>query len=342
MNKIIINGFFAKGNCGDEAILHTWYERLSNEYRIIASIDSDIFMKPETFNKNKIYNSIELIQNRRVDIFCEDDIIAYIIGGGGLGLGFGIEQWTHAAARNKKLFYLGVIVHDEFLIGGDCIQQTNKNFFKSFNYIMVRDNISKKNIEEKFGVPVDFYPDVAFALSPEKVLFDLPKKFVTLTIRSNSNNDIESIKKWVIKIQKFAKDNNFEVIYLPFDKSDKLFMESIGIEITEDYQEIHWHPKEVKYIISKAEMVFSMGRFHPIVFSLSTGVTSYYIQTQDCHYIQDKSFNLLNDWGLKNQYLLNKNLNCQFIKNKKFSTVSIETTKQINKFFDILNKKMKS
>lgn len=342
MKKIIINGFFAKGNCGDEAILHTWYERLSPEYRIIASIDSDIFMKPETFNKNKIYNSIELIQNRRVDIFCRDDIDAYIIGGGGLGLGFGIEQWIHAAARNKKLFYLGTIVHDEFLIGRDCIQQTNKNFFKSFNYIMVRDKISKKNIEEKFGVPADFYPDVSFALSPEKVLFDLPKKFVTLTIRYNSTDDIESIKKWVIKIQKFAKNNNVEVIYLPFDKSDKLFMESIGIEITEDYQEIYWHPNEVKYIISKADIVFSIGRFHPIVFSLSTGVTSYYIQTQECNYIQDKSFNLLNDWGLKNHYLLNKNLNCQFIKNKKFSTVSIETTKQINKFFDILNKKMKS
>ena len=149
---------------------------------------------------------------------------------------------------------------------------------------MVRDKISKKNIEEKFGVPADFYPDVSFALSPEKVLFDLPKKFVTLTIRYNSTDDIESIKKWVIKIQKFAKNNNVEVIYLPFDKSDKLFMESIGIEITEDYQEIYWHPNEVKYIISKADIVFSIGRFHPIVFSLSTGVTSYYIQTQECNY----------------------------------------------------------
>ena len=349
MERIIINGFFGKGNCGDEAILHTWCQKLSPEYQIVASIDSDLFERPGTFNNNQIYKSIDLIHNRRLDIFCREDIKAYIIGGGGLGLGFGIEQWLHASIRNKKLFYLGTIVHDEFLIGNDSIYQVNKNFFQSFDYIMVRDHISKRNLKEKFGVDSDNYPDVAFALNTEKTNFDLPKKFITLTIRDNGTNDIDSIKKWLDKIQKFANDKKYEIIYLPFDKTDKLLMESIGIEIPENYQQIYWHPKNVKYIMSKSEMVFSLGRFHPLVFALSTGVTCYYIQCQESDYswryeneTQDKSFNILNDWGLSKHYLTNDKLDCNFRKNKKFYEVAVESSKKIDEFFDILKNKIKS
>lgn len=347
MERIIINGFFGKGNCGDEAILHTWYEKLSPEFRIVASVDSDLFERPGNFENNKIYQSIDLIHNRRLDIFCREDIKAYIIGGGGLGLGFGIEQWLHASIRNKKMFYLGTIVHEEFLIGDEHMYQINKNFFKSFNYIMVRDHISKKNLKEKFGVDSDNYPDIAFALTPEKTNFSLPKKFMTVTVRDNGNNDKDSIMKWLEKIKKFAKERTCEIIYLPFDKTDKFLLKSIGIEIPEEYQQIYWQPKMVKYIMSKAEMVFSLGRFHPLVFSLSTGVTCYYIQCQETDYswrydknTQDKSFNILNDWGLSKHYLTNDDIDCKFRKNSKFYAVAVESQKRIIEFFEVLKQKL--
>lgn len=348
MERIIINGFFAKGNCGDEAILQTWYDMLSPHYRIVASLDADV-IKDSEYKSSDLYTKIDIIQNRRVDIFCRDDIKAYIIGGGGLGLGFGIEQWLHASVRNKKLFYLGTIVHEEFLIGNDLMQQINKNFFKSFDYIMVRDIISKENLKESFEVESDCYPDVAFALNPEKVEIKLPEKYITITIRDNGENDIKNIKKWLVNIKKFAKENNYKIIYLPFDKTDKILMESLNIKIKNEFQQIYWHPKKVKYIISKSEMVFSLGRFHPLVFAISSGITCYYIQISGADYSwryksnpQDKCYNILNDWGLSEHYLKNENINQQFIKNDKMELISIECSKQISEFFDKLKKKLQN
>ena len=348
MERIIINGFFAKGNCGDESILQTWYDMLSTDYRIIASIDSELLVN-NYHKKFELYNNIDVIQNRRVDIFCRDDIKAYMIGGGGLGLGFGIEQWIHAALRNKKLFYCGVITHDEFFTGNELVVEVNKKFFESFDMITVRDKISKQNLQEKFGISSEYYPDIAFALKTEKVSFDLPKNYVTVTIRHNGENDIESIKKWISKIEKFAESRKYEIIYLPFDVTDERLMKSIGIEIDDNLQEIYWQPKRVKYIISNAQMVFSLGRFHPLVFSISTGVTCYYIECQKSDYswryedsTKDKSFNILNDWGLQKYYLTNDDLDCNFRKNSKFYTAAVEGTKQINEFFENLKNSLKN
>lgn len=349
MESIIINGFFGKGNCGDEAILHTWYEKLSKEFKIIASVDSNLFEIEGNFNNNDIYQSIDLIQNRRVDIFSTNDILCFIIGGGGLGLGFGVEQWIHAKKQNKLIYYLGTIVHEEFFDTDLTISAFNKVFFKSFDYIMVRDKISKYNLSRKLKIKSDYFPDIAFGLTPEVCDFALPEKFISVTIRDNGENDLESIKTWLQKIQTFAKNKKFEIVYIPFDRTDRNLMESIGIEIKEEYNKIFWHPKKVKYIISKSQMVFSMGRFHPLVFSLSTGVTCYYIKCQKTDYewrykneTKDKSYNLLNDWGLKRYYLTNDDIDRKFkINEKKFLRISEKSNELIEKFFYDFKEKLR-
>ena len=341
MERIIINGFFGKGNCGDEAILQTWHEKLSNRFRIVASMDSNVVEEKE-WEDFDFYSEIDIIQNRRVDIFCREDIYAYIIGGGGLGLGFGVEQWLHTILRSKKRFYLGTIVHSEFFDENQDLIDINKLFFKSFDMISVRDKKSKENLKEIFDTESSFYPDIATALSLEEEEIKTNKRFITVTVRDNNVNDIISIKKWINKIKNYAIKNNFDIIYLPFDKTDEKLMESLSLDIK--YEKIYWYPKKAKYIISKSEMCFSIGRFHPIVFGLSTGVTSYFINCQEqdskWRYVdgdKDKNFEILNDCNSLEFYLTNDDIKKEFKKNPRSKEISKEIQNNINEFFEKLN-----
>lgn len=338
MEKIIINGFFGKGNCGDEAILQTWVDNLSEKYKIVASIDSNLISCNNEYKKYDLYKEIDVIQNRRVDIFCQDDIKGYIIGGGGLGLGFGVEQWIHAILRDKKTFYLGTIVHDEFF-DNEKIIEINKNFFNSFEMISVRDSISQKNLKNIFNIESYFYPDIVFALKSEKI--DLVyEDYITVTIRSSSVNDLEKTLIWLDKVKKFAKEKNYKIIYLPFDKSDELFMKNINLEIS--YQSIYWFPKKTKYIIENSKMVFSLGRYHPLIFAMSSGVSCYYLECRSTNeIIKDKCYYLFEDFSVSENYLINTETNTQFIENTKaFKDIQKLVTSQMDDFFKKLNERL--
>jgi polysaccharide pyruvyl transferase WcaK-like protein len=348
MSRIIINGFFGKGNCGDEAILQTWYDRLSYRFRIVASVDMDVsnFNRPP--DEVDLYKKIDLIHNRRVDIFCREDISSYIIGGGGLGLGFGIEQLVHARLRKKKSFYLGTAAHDEFFEGDEDLLNINKSFFRSFEMISFRDKYSKEKLKKSFGIDSVLYPDIAFGMSMEEIEIKSDRKYITVTIRDNGVNELDLIKKWMSKINYFADSEGYDILFLPFDKTDENLMRSLEMDIR--YDNIYWHPKKMKYIISKSEMVFSMGRFHPLVFSISSGVTCYFIDHQKADYNfrynddgKDKCYNIMNDFGIGNLYLTNVDLfddilfgGLDFKKMDGMDILARDSKIKSDEFFDIL------
>lgn len=348
MERIIINGFFGKGNCGDEAILQTWHDRLSHRFRIVASVDMDVanFSRPP--DEVELYKKIDVIHNRRFDIFCREDIKYYIIGGGGLGLGFGVEQWLHAELRQKKKFYLGTIVHDEFFEvenpADSYLLEINRLFFKSFEMIAVRDRYSSENLKNRFGVDSIVIPDIAVSMSDEEVEIKSDMKYITVTIRDCGENDMEYLNKWIEKIGAYAARNSYDIIYLPFDRTDETLMKSMNLDIR--YENIFWHPKKAKYIISRSEMVFSIGRYHPLIFAISSAVSFYYIDNMKSDYTfrykngQDKCYQLMEDYGLLDFYLTKKNIDddIEFEKCLKIEEISKSAHRESDDFFEKLNR----
>jgi len=334
MKTIIINGFFGKGNCGDEAILQSWYDNLSPFFHIIASLDMDIV------NCNRpnsdLYKNIDLIHNRNTDIFNEN-IAAYIIGGGGLGLGFGIEQFLWARLRNIKSFYLGTDAFGPFYNGDEQLQNINKNFFQSFKLISFRNKNSCEKLKTHFGIDSLPNPDIAFNLLTEEIEIRTEKKFITITVRDHGINDKDLIKTWIEKIKSFAESENYDILYLPFDKSDEILMKALDLDIK--YENLFWTPKKMKYLISKSEMVFSLGRFHPLVFALSSGITCYYIKVvkkqPEFININKKSFCILNDFGLCENYLL-ENTSVVFKKSEGLDILAKQSIKKLDDFFKSL------
>lgn len=182
---------------------------------------------------------------------------------------------------------------------------------------------------------------MAFLLQGKEIEIKSNEEFIVVVVRDNGENDKHSINIWIEKIKKYASDNSYKVIYLPFDKTDEILMRDLGLEI--EYEEIYWKPKETKFIISKSKMVFSIGRFHPLIFGISSGVTTYFINCQkqdgDWRYTRegkDKSFQLLNDLNLQSHYLTNNDLNIEFEFCKEIDNVSNNIKSEMETFSQIV------
>lgn len=343
MEKIIINGFFGKGNCGDEAILQTWIDMFSEKYDIVACVDGEIISSINE-KKNKYYKKIEFITNNNVSLFSDTKVKAFIIGGGGLGLGFGVKQLLHSNLRKKKNYYLGTTVHDEFFDGNELYVETNKKIFSSYELISVRDKYSQKNLKEIFNIDSYYFPDIATGLEKEPIELPTKNKYITITIRYQSNIEIEKIKRWIYRIESFANDNSLDVIYLPFDKSDENLLKTLGKKNL--FEEIYWYPKKAKFIISKSDFCFSIGRFHPLVFAITNGITPYFIDINNNNVInkyeyknRDKNFYILNDNNLIENYLTNDDLeSVEFRYSDTIELVSLNVREQNDKFKELIMK----
>lgn len=337
MEKIVINGFFGKGNCGDEAILQTWYDILSRKYKIVASVDSIVMNK----EKSDFYRNITTINNNSVVFSNDNNLKAFIIGGGGLGLGFGVKQLLHTRLRKKRNFYLGVTVHDEFFDGDSNFINLNREIFNCFEMICVRDKYSQHNLKEIFNIESMYIPDIAIGLESEEEVIKSDSHFITITIRDfGKNTNFDMLNKWIEKIENFAKINNLDIIYLPFDESDQNILKKLNKKNL--YEDIFWCPKKVKYIIGKSKFCFSIGRFHPIVFALSESVTPYFI---DINYKGDKylyknrnkSFYIMSDNNIIDNYLINDDINeISFNNIENIEYISSNLIEKSNQFKNIL------
>jgi polysaccharide pyruvyl transferase WcaK-like protein len=342
MEKVIINGFFSKGNCGDEAILQTWYEMFHDKYKIIASVDGQVLNNSDKY-KEDLYSSVSLINNNSVSFSTERDVKALIIGGGGLGLGFGVRQLLHSKLRKKKNFYLGVTVHDEFFDGDEYFIDLNRNIFRCFDLITVRDKYSEENLKKIFNIDCLYFPDIAFGLLSEPIEIKTNRKFISVTIRDYGKNDEMVILNWIDKIKSFAMKNDLEILYLPFDKGDETLLNRLGISNL--YKEIYWSPKKMKYIISKSEFCFSIGRYHPLVFAISESVTPYYIDIKSDrnsdnkfeYKNRDKCFYIMSDNKISQNYLINSDIDVvEFEKCSNIKSISSEIKEEVEIFKKII------
>ena len=284
--KIEICGFYGFGNVGDEAILQSIIEQLGNhEYIISTSF-------PYTSEKFQFYSKITGKEIRlHEDLRTDFDL--YILGGGGLNWGYGWRQCLSIFSNNIPSinFAVGYNKHNYY---SKKLHNLYYEFLKNFNDITVRDESSLnliKEINHALNPILTFDPAI---LLKEEKFDDCPTNKIVVFPRYEDDglSNIPQIN-WLVNE---LKDVSSEVILVACAPKN---MESIDVDLNlckqiqnklKDSTIIDispFEPRKLKYLISQSKMVYSGGRYHPVVFAISHNIPFKFSSTSN-HYSKNR------------------------------------------------------
>jgi len=217
------------------------------------------------------------------------DFDAYILGGGDLNWGYGWRQCLSIFSKNVPCMNYAVGYNKKWYYN-EKFNKLYYEFLKNFNCVTVRDEsslnllrelnstINKDNSELNYELNPILTFDPAILLKEEK--FDnCPKNKIVVFPRYEDDNlsDKPQIDWLVNELKDVASEvvlvacapKNLEGIDIDLNLckqlKDKLKDSSI-IDISP------FEPRKLKYLISQSKIVYSGGRYHPVIFAISHNI----------------------------------------------------------------------
>ena len=257
--KILLGGFWGRGNCGDEAMLQCQYEFFRDKYEIGILVDE--YGAYDQFWNWYPYNlCLPLHHQGSIDHFCSDAIAALHIGGGGLSVGFLANQALKAMYQNIPVIMSGVDLWDEDEVGAvgkylSCFKYVaSRNFDKfpvQYDYLRSMTHI-ELGADWAFGLQTDEYPaitnDIYRALI---VIRELPHEMVADEYTNRIMLHLETIKLAGLK-----------PIFIPFCPEDVTFLKMLGLVDRFPIVELWNNPRRMQQYIMNSGIVISYGRLH--------------------------------------------------------------------------------
>ncbi len=267
--RLVLSGFFARGNAGDEALLHVQYEHFSKHFDIVISVEQ--YGAFQGFWDWYPYNRCQIIGRDDLAIFWESDVIGLHVGGGGLPLAFNASQVIGARAAGKLVQVSGVEIGRYHSANGSQLNGPDtRKIYLDWTRPWLRTQAAYDDARQAspavnhgsdwgFGLKIDNSHEVE-AGRCLLIIREFPEERITPKIRRQLNQLVHSLHA------RYGAP-----ILLPFCPEDERilnrFESTWGLE-----RQIHWsHPGRIKKWISKASLVVSIGRLHPLIFAASCG-----------------------------------------------------------------------
>ncbi|GLK54867.1 hypothetical protein JOD31_002028 [Methylopila capsulata] len=269
--SLVVRGYYGNGNCGDEALLATLLQYFSPAYKFIVSVN-DAGRVAANLKKKKIgvYADVKVVWSLDRGVVTRRDVAGFLLGGGGLGLGFGWDQYMFAWRKGKKIIHTGVHVTEEYVSPTpDAFNDVTRALLGSAHFFSVRHRLSVETAA-RLGVRAAYVPDWAFALHAEPGPTPA-RDYVVVTIRADAHQRNPHTLRCLQSIAAFAEAEGLDVVLLPFDISDQRLTRRLKVA-GQMLGGLFYRPAYVKHLIAHAKVAFSLGRYHPIVFAMASDV----------------------------------------------------------------------
>ena len=256
--RVLLSGYYGKGNGGDEALLATLLQMLPSDVTPVV-----LSGNPEETHRHygvECYNRMAFLSVFKALRSCD----AFVWGGGSL-----IQDVTSTISP----FYYGGLMALAQVMGlktvawgqgiGPLLHYPTRFLarrnFAGCTHVSVRDR-SSSALLSNWSIPHIIAPDPVWALESKPVpeLVDLPKPRIAVTLRNHrhlTENRLANLTQALVNLQ---KETQAFILLLPFQKS-----EDLGIA-----EKIHTQLKDVSRVICSEDPQILKGVFRGVEMSI--------------------------------------------------------------------------
>lgn len=279
---LMVAGFYGRGNSGDEALFHAIYEAFCDEYDIYVAVDEHGAFRG--FWDWYPYNKCRVIHQTDLHAFSARRTIAgFMIGGGGLALGYAGNLVVSARMRRIPTFIAGVDLPELVQPTTDPEELSKpmaariarrldvdflRTYLGSFEHIMVRTERSMR-VASEIDLPVFLGGDWALRLIADTSPDETPNpKRAIIVLREFALEIIPFT--YIQKIERLVsglKEQGWEPVLLPFCPEDVRNAKNLGLDKLAPTWEHWWNPRRMKQVMNESGLVISVGRLHAVIFA---------------------------------------------------------------------------
>ncbi|MBJ7295415.1 MAG: polysaccharide pyruvyl transferase CsaB [Dolichospermum sp.] len=270
--RVLLSGYYGKGNGGDEALLATLLQMLPLDVTPVV-----LSGNPEETHRRygvECYNRMAVVQVIKALRSCD----AFVWGGGSL-----IQDATSSISP----FYYGGLMALAQVMGLKTVAwgqgigpllhfQTRwlaKGNFTGCTQVSVRDRSSSRLLSD-WSIPHILAPDPVWALESKPVpeLVDLPKPRIAVTLRNHPQLTEKRLTNLTQALVNLQKETQAFILLLPFQKSEDLeIAEKIHAQLPDVSRVIcSEDPQILKGVFRGVEMSIGM-RLHSLIMAASEG-----------------------------------------------------------------------
>ena len=275
---LVVAGFYARGNCGDEALLQCIYEAMQPHFDVLISLDEH-GAYPGYWDWYP-YNQLPRTHQTNLGFSkWSKQLAGLLVGGGGLPYGFGANQAVQARLAGAATALAGVDFTPRTGARGGTGQDAERAMAAIRQYAELFDFRAPRTesaVTSAAQVGLQYFHGGDWALklptdtdsSVEKndrrallVLRETAPKFVAYEFGQEIEQLIAALEQ-----------RGYEPQFLPFSPEDERFLAQIGLQHRIPVIRSWWNPRRAKQWIASSGLVLSLGRLHPLIFAATTGV----------------------------------------------------------------------
>jgi hypothetical protein len=270
---LMLAGFWARGNAGDEAMLQCVVETMGDGFDYVLSVDEHGaypgFWDWYPYAGRQIVNASQTDSLFRV---CNP--LGLLVGGGGLPLGFAAGQEIYARAHGLRSAIAGIDIWSGAAAPTEPMAPQARRYLEGFGLAYVRteaglDKARRGGFAEALRLGADWALNLAADDSPD--VLDQPRRALVVVREDAPETLARDLRAQLRRLLAALAAAGFVPVLLPYAPEDERLLEELGLHELAPVVRAWWNPRRLKQLSARSGLTVSVGRLHPMIFAAPTG-----------------------------------------------------------------------